>query len=237
MRATRRSLIVLVVLGALFVGADRLAVYLAEQEAADRIRSSEGLAGAESVNVEINGFPFLTQVLERNLDDVDVELTGMTAGTGEREITVTRMRATLTDVRIGDGFSSATADKATGTASISYAELNEIAPPGVQVSYAGADRAARNQVKIKVGIEIFGRELEIPEPVYSTVEVSGDHQLKLRADAVPGASIPGAEAEVRSRVDFTTGVRGLPYGISLDKAEVTKKGVSFTLSGNDVPLG
>jgi hypothetical protein len=237
MRATRRSLVVLIVLAGLFVGADRLAVYLAEQEAADRIRSAEGLTGTESANVEINGFPFVTQALDRNLDEVDVELTGMTAAAGDREITVTRMRATLNDVRIGEGYGSATAERATGTASISYADLNEIAPPGVEVSYAGEDRAGRDQVKIKVGIEIFGQELELPEAIYSTVEVSGDHELELHADAVPGASIPGAEAQVRSRIDFTTGVRGLPSGIRLGDAEVTEKGVRFTLSGTDVPLG
>ncbi|THA25744.1 DUF2993 domain-containing protein [Streptomyces sp. RKND-216] len=236
MRATRRTLVILLVLAGLFTGADRLAVYLAEQEAADRIRSAEGLSGTESTSVDIRGFPFLTQVLDRNLDEVDVELTGMTAEAGNREITVTQMQATLTDVRLGEGYDTGTAARATGSASISYADLNAIAPPGVKVSYAGADRAARNQVKVKVGIEIFGQELKLPEAIHSTVEVNGD-ELELHADAVPGASIPGAEAQVRSRIDFTTGVRGLPSGIALDDAEVTERGVRFTLSGTDVPLG
>lgn len=237
MRAPRRSLVVLFVLAGLFVGADRLAVYLAEEKAADKITSARGLAGTESATVSINGFPFLTQVLDKKLEEVDVELTGITAAAADQQITVTRVEATLTDVRLGDGYTSATAEHATGTASISYEDLNEIAPEGIEVSYAGKERAARNQVKITASIDIMGRTLEIPKPVYSTVEITEDNALRLHADDVPGASIPGAEEQVRQHVDFGTGVSGLPSGLALEKAGVTRDGVRFTLTGTDVPLG
>ncbi|MEK8171442.1 hypothetical protein NKH77_24475 [Streptomyces sp. M19] len=41
-RALRTTLIVVVVLGGLFVGADRLALHFAESEVADKIKSTQG---------------------------------------------------------------------------------------------------------------------------------------------------------------------------------------------------
>lgn len=237
MRAPRRTLFVLLVLAGLFIAADRIAVNLAEEKAADRIRAAEGLATTESATVDIQGFPFLTQVLDEKLEQVDVDLTGMTAEAADHEITVTRMHASLTDVLLRDSYSSAVAEHATGTAEISYADLNKIAPDGIEVSYAGDERAGRNEVKITASIDLLGRRVEFPEPIYSTVHVTEDDQVRLQADNVPGASIPGAEEQVRQRVDFDTGISGLPSGLSLEEAGVTEDGVRFTLGGTDVPLG
>jgi hypothetical protein len=43
MRALRILLIIVVILGGLFVAADRLAVHFAEGEVADRLKTQEGL--------------------------------------------------------------------------------------------------------------------------------------------------------------------------------------------------
>ncbi|MFE0426382.1 DUF2993 domain-containing protein, partial [Streptomyces sp. NPDC058953] len=75
MRALRISLITAVVLGGLFVAADRVAVNYAESKVADKVRSSQGLS--RTPDVSINGFPFLTQVAGKQLDDVDVSLKGV----------------------------------------------------------------------------------------------------------------------------------------------------------------
>lgn len=54
MRALRVLLIVIVIFGGLFVAADRVAVNLAEDMAADKIRSSQGLG--KTPEVAIKGF-------------------------------------------------------------------------------------------------------------------------------------------------------------------------------------
>ncbi len=236
MRALRVTAVLLLVLAGLFVAADRLAVNLAENKAADRISSAQGLAGTDSTDVSIHGFPFLTQVADHKLDDVNVKLRGMTADAGDQQITVTAVDAHLQDVALGDNFSSATAGEATGAARISYKDLNAIAPQGIHVSYAGKKRAAKNQVKLTVGVEIFGQKLGLPDPIYSSVKVSGDNQLELRAKDLPGADIPGAETELRKRIDFGSDVGGLPKGLSLNGADVTEQGLTFHLAGHDVAL-
>ena len=81
MRALRITLIIAVILGGLFVGADRLAVSMAESKAADKIKSS---AGADHhPDVSIKGFPFLTQVVGKELDEVDVGVDGLTTDAGD----------------------------------------------------------------------------------------------------------------------------------------------------------
>jgi hypothetical protein len=236
MRALRVTAVLLFVLAGLFVAADRLAVNLAENKAADRISSAQGLTGTDSTSVSIHGFPFLTQVADHRLDDVDVRLRGITADAGDQQITVTAVDAHLQDVALGDDYSSATAGEATGKARISYEDLNAIAPQGVHVAYAGKKRAAKNQVKLTVGVEIAGQKIGLADPIYSSVEVTGDNQLELRATHLPGADIPGVETELRKRIDFGSGVAGLPKGLKLDGADVTKQGVTFHLAGHDVAL-
>ncbi|GAA3371947.1 hypothetical protein GCM10017744_101550 [Streptomyces antimycoticus] len=112
MRALRITLIVVVILGGLFVAADRIAVYIAESKAADKIKSSQGLT--TTPNVSIKGFPFLTQVAGKELDEVDVGVDGLTTATGDgRSVRVTELDAKLHNVRISGSFSSASADRAT----------------------------------------------------------------------------------------------------------------------------
>lgn len=236
MRALRVSAVLLLVLAGLFVAADRIALHLAENKAADRISSAQGLAGTDSTDVQIHGFPFLTQVAAHTLDDVDVKLRGMTADAGAEKITVTAVDAHLKDVALGSDYSSATAGTATGAARISYKDLNSIAPKGVHVSYAGKQRAAKNQVKLTIGVEIFGQKLELSDPVYSSVKATGHNQLELRATHLPAGDIPGLQTQLRKRIDFGSDVGGLPKGLTLNGADVTKQGLTFHLSGHHVAL-
>ncbi|OEV05042.1 DUF2993 domain-containing protein [Streptomyces oceani] len=236
MRALRFSLVVLLVLGGLFVAADRVAVYLAESEAADKVRSSQGLAEAESASVSIHGFPFLTQVVGQELDDVDVRLEGMTVAAGGQRVKVSEVDVALSKLAMGDSFDIQSAERATGVARLSYANLQAIAPKGVHVTHAGAERAAKNQVRIKASVDILGRRVDIPKPMYSTVRVTDDGRLLLRAESIPGSSIPGAEEEIRKVVDFEEEVRGLPAGMEMREAEVTEDGLAFQLRGSNVDL-
>lgn len=233
MRALRRSLVFLVVLGALLVGADRLAVHLVEDEAAQRIKNARGMKGVQDASVDIKGFPFLTQAAGRNLDDVEARLSGMRAESGDSGLTVTRVDAHLRDVRIGEDYSSAVADHATGTALLSYKDLTEAAPGGVQVSWGGEGDKGRGRVKVTAGVSVLGQRFE--KSLTSTVSLAGD-RVRLHADDVPGEGIPGVEQAVRSKTDFARSISGLPKGLELDKVEANRKGIELTVQGSDVAL-
>ncbi|MCX4970309.1 DUF2993 domain-containing protein [Streptomyces sp. NBC_00654] len=227
MRALRILLIVLVVLGGVFVAVDRAAVYFAESEAEGRVRISGGSAG--STDVSIKGFPFLTQIAGSRLDRVDVGLTGITTSAGGRVIRISEMRAQLLDVRIGPGYSSATAARATGTAVVSYQDLTSAANEGVAVEYGG-----KGKVKVTGTVDILGRPLS--RSVLSTVTLVDGRTIRVHADKVPGEGIPGLEDIVRGKTDFERNIGGLPDGLKLEKIEVTPDGLEISVTGSNVAL-
>ncbi|MET9436247.1 DUF2993 domain-containing protein [Streptomyces sp. NPDC006551] len=227
MRALRVLLIVAVVLGGLFVGLDRLAVAYAESEAADRVRL--GAARTGSTEVDIKGFPFLTQIMDKRLDEVDVKLTGVEATAGNRKIRISEMSAALHDVTLTGDYTSARAGTATGTALISYADLAAASDREVTVAYGG-----NGKVKVTGGVEVLGRE--VTRSVLSTVTLVDGDTIRVRADEVPGEGIPGIEQLVRQRTDFDREIGGLPTGMKLEKVEAREDGVAIGVTGKDVAL-
>ncbi|WP_260868052.1 DUF2993 domain-containing protein [Streptomyces sp. SAJ15] len=228
-RGLKITAVVLVVLGGLFTAADRLAVDFAESEAAEKIKSKQGLDITPEVSIK--GFPFLTQVAGKELDEVEVSLDGMTSSTSDgRQVKVTELSATLHQVRVSSDFSSATADRASGKAHISYADLSAAAGPGIKVSYAGKSAADRNQVKITgslLGLNVSAR---------GTIAVADGNTIRVRADKIPGSSLPGWEEKVRKRTDWERTINDMPAGLKLSDAKITPDGMDITVTGTDVNL-
>jgi hypothetical protein len=247
MRALRIFLIIAVILGGIFVAADRIAVNMAESQAADKIRSSQGLDSTPKISIK--GFPFLTQVVGRELAEVDVSLAGITATAGGRSVNVTEVKAQLRKVRIDSSFSSAVADRADGSARISYADLTKAAPKGATVSYAGAERAAKGQVKVTGPIVdvLAGAGITLPGAVervvggrtvttYSMVTLQDGSTVKLKAESLPKLPIPGFEDKLRQAFDYDLEIEGMPSGIKLDKVQATDAGLRFSGTGTNVSL-
>ncbi len=232
------TIAVVVVLGGLLVAADRIALGYAESTAAQRIRSSRGLS--REPQVSIKGFPFLTQVIGRKLDDVtvtadDVETAPGTTGNGEGRLRIAHLTSDMRGVRISGSFNSAVADTATGTALVTYADLSTGAPAGVSVSYGGRNTAGKGEVKVTGTIVLPGFGA-VTRSVISDVTVSGGDTVRLHARSVPGGTIPGLERLVRDKIDFNRNLSGLPAGISLVSVQATPDGVLIALTGRNVAL-
>ncbi|MFF3843346.1 DUF2993 domain-containing protein [Streptomyces sp. NPDC001930] len=226
MRALRILLIVAVVLGGVLVGIDRLAVAYAEDEAAGRVRLSS--AKSDAVEVDIKGFPFLTQVADKRLDEVDVRLTGVTATAGDKNIRVGELNVALRDVTVTGDWSGAKAGSASGTALISYADLTAASDQEATVAYGG-----NGKVKVTGGVQVMGRTLT--RTVVSTVTVVNGDTIRVRADEVPGEGIPGIEDLVRARTDFDRSI-GVIAGMKVEKVEPRPDGLAVTVTGTDVVL-
>ncbi len=244
MRALRILLIVVVILGGIFVIVDRVAVNFAEGEAADRLKANENLASTPDVSIK--GFPFLTQVAGGTLDEVQVGIDGYEADTGDgaQKIRIGDLRADMKGVDFSSDFSSATADRATGTATVAYDELLKTAKSeptrvanGITAEVVGLSDGGNGKIKVEVEATVFGNKL--PEPVFvlSTVSVVDGDTVRVKADALPefaGAAL--AEAQVRQITDFQQKIEGLPGGIRLDKVEPAENGMNITVTGSDVRL-
>ncbi|MEU0058515.1 DUF2993 domain-containing protein [Streptomyces sp. NPDC006334] len=243
MRALRILLVVVVILGGLFVIADRLAVNFAEDETAEKLKANEGLA--TTPDVSIKGFPFLTQVAGGELDDVEVGIKEYeaTAGTGGEKIRIQDLQANMKGVAFSSDFSSATAADATGSASISYAELLKAAKsepnrvgPGVTAQVVGLSDGGNGKIKVTVEASVLGTKLPQPLTVLSSVAVEGD-TVRVHADTLPSfGGVRAAENEVRSITDFQQKIDDLPGGIKLDKVEAAADGVEISVKGSNVRL-
>lgn len=235
MRFLRFVVIVGVVLGALFVGVDRWAVGYAENRLADRVQARQGLAG--SAEVEIHGFPFLTQALSHDLDQVDLKLKGVEASADGRKTRLTEVDASFHEVKLNDGYSGGTAKRAQGTALISYEDLTKASQSGVSLTYGGAP----GKVKVSATLDFLGRTLTRDVVATVTLVDAKDSKngkvVRVRADSVPGEGIPGIEREVRKRTDFDRRLdEGLPSGLRLTALTSDESGVHLTLDGTDVVL-
>ncbi|MFR0353467.1 LmeA family phospholipid-binding protein [Streptomyces sediminimaris] len=244
MRALRILLIVVVILGGLFVVADRVAVHFAEKEAAAKLKTTENLAATPDVS--INGFPFLTQVASGELDDVEVGIKDYQADTGNggnggpSTIRIDDLEAHMKGVSFSGDYSSATAAHATGTATIAYGELLKAAKSqpttiirGVTAQVVGLSDGGNGKIRVDVRFRTpFGTKTY---PVLSTVTVDGD-DVKVHADNLPKLVVDLAESRVRSITDFRQTIDRLPGGVKLDSVRAAKDGVEITVKGSDVRL-
>lgn len=240
MRALRILLIVVVILGGLFVIADRVAVHLAEGEVADKLKTTENLA--VTPDVSIKGFPFLTQVVSGELDDTEVGIKDYeaAAGTDGAKIRIGDIRANFRSVAFSGDYSSATAATADGTATISYDELLKAARseptqifPGATAEVVGLADGGNGKIKVNVKVTALGRSSTYP--VLSTVTVDGD-TVRVHADNLPNLVVEVAEGKVRSITDFEQKIDDLPGGIELDKVEAAANGVEVAVKGSNVKL-
>ncbi|MET9763201.1 DUF2993 domain-containing protein [Streptomyces sp. NPDC006372] len=245
MRALRILLIVVVILGGLFVIADRVAVNFAEDEAADRLKTTENLASTPDVSIK--GFPFLTQVAGGSLDDIQVGIENYEAAAGNgdsaQKIRIDDLRADMKGVEFSGDYSSATATSATGTATIAYDELLKTAKseptqvaPGVTANVVGLSDGGNGKIKVTVEATVLGTKLPEPVSVLSTVTVV-DGTVRVKADGLPKfGGVDIAENRVRAITDFQQKIDGLPGGIELDKVQAAPDGVEITVKGSNVRL-
>jgi hypothetical protein len=229
MRVARIILIVAVVLGGLFVAADRIAVNVAENKAAEQAQTSEGLS--EKPKVSIKGFPFLTQAAGRKLDDVQITANDIAAGDAGQSVRIQKFQADLHGVRLSNGYSHAVADTADGSAFLTYADLSKAAPAGITVSYGGTDKDGRPMVKLT------GTVMKARLSVLSQLSVRGADSIGLHAEALPTAfTALGLDNEVRQQLDFVTRLTHLPAGITLTDVKTDQDGISVAAKGTDVVL-
>ncbi|MGW3035736.1 LmeA family phospholipid-binding protein [Streptomyces sp. NPDC001178] len=246
MRALRILLIVVVVLGGLFVIADRVAVHFAENEAADKVKTTENLA--TTPDVSIKGFPFLTQAASGELDDVEIGIKDYEADTGTatngnggpKTIRIDDLKADMKGVKFSGDYSSATAATATGTATIAYDELLKAAKseptqiiPGVNAQVVGLSDGGNG--KIKVDIKVTAAGATQTYPVLSSVTVDGD-TVKVHADNLPKLVVDLADSRIRAITDFQQAIHQLPGGVKLDSVQAAQNGVEITVKGSNVRL-
>jgi DUF2993 family protein len=232
-RAWRIVLIVVVILGGLFYGADWIAVGVAQSKVAERVQSSEGLSEKPKVTFDHFPAPFLTQVLFGSLDHVSVEADDINAAGEGGSVRISHFTADLYGVDFSDSYTRAVADHANGKAFITYADLSKSAPDGITVS--AASPASDGSARVKLTGQIPGVGMRVS--VLSKVIVLGADTIGLKAENLPKEiTALGLEGKVREQIDFKAQLSHLPANIALTKVVGQDDGITVEAAGKGVEL-
>ncbi|MFE7558945.1 DUF2993 domain-containing protein [Kitasatospora sp. NPDC057500] len=236
MRGWLKATIGVVVLSGVLVGADRIAVGVAEDEAAEQILKSGWMSPKPDVSIE--GFPFLTQVVSRKLDDVLISSDGLTVGEGEDKVDLRAFRARLSGVEVSGNMSSATVAHGSGSALITYADLARLLPPASELvpNFGRLSLGAGTRLSLSYGGPGKIKASLGPFPVGdasvhskgTTVTVDG-FELSTMASLLVGVSDKSLEP-----VSFT--LSELPAGLNLSSVTPQEDGLQLAFDGKDVKL-
>jgi hypothetical protein len=223
-----KKLVVLVVVLGLLVGAaviaDRVALGIAEDTVASRLEESR-FGGAE---VDIPGFPFLTQVARNRYGTIGITAAEYVTAEGDR---LTDVHGELGDASV-EGGSSVLARSARLNAVVPFESVQRRLPAGrLQLSLAG------DLVRVSRTIEVLGRSYT--PSATATVEVRGDQLVVEPVDVdLPGAG-PVDDLVLdaaREQLTLSYPVVGLPAGVRLERVDVVGDGFRVHLTGSDVRL-
>jgi DUF2993 family protein len=194
-RALIITLVTLVVLAALFVIADRVAV-----------------------RVDIQGFPFLTQLAAREFNEVRISAPSEQAGPVE----IKNLQATMHQMKLINGFSGAHIGSLNGTGLITFASLAKAAGvPGLKIS-------ALNNTEAKVTVDL---DIISASGVARVTKV-GDNKLNIaivNAGGIPLNALGGLN-------NMTITIPGVPVGLKLASITMTSQGILIHITGHNVTL-
>lgn len=205
----------LIVLAVVFVVADQVARSYAQNTIASKIQS-QGFPVKPSVSIK--GFPFLTQVAQRDVRTIDLSASNVREG----QLDIASINATASGVHINSSFNGATIDTITGTGLITFSSL--ASATGAQgVTITADPSAGPNVAKVTAG------------PLTTTAQVTrtGPAQISVRLQSVDGLPL----SVIGALPDYTINVPHLPIGLQVTGVSVTGQGIIIDISGHNATLG
>ncbi|HYP44365.1 MAG TPA: DUF2993 domain-containing protein [Propionibacteriaceae bacterium] len=215
----------LVVLLVLAVVADRAAQQVAESRAATQLQAQLGTA--EEPEVDIQGFPFLTQARQQSLSSVRVVADGVRPPGSTT--TVQHVDLKLRDVSSRDNFATSTAEQVSGTATLDYPTVKTLT--GQSLRYARDDKVEVSAPTTVMGVPVTA--VVVGRPVVDEAEQTlslTEPQLSVDGVSVPDSA---AGALLDSAVKPAP-VTGVPFGLKLNSVSAQPQGLVAGLTGTDV---
>jgi LmeA-like phospholipid-binding len=213
------AIFALIVVVILLVIADRVALAVAENDMADQFVSN-GLPVKPSVTIE--GFPFLTQLAERDFHQVDISASNIPAG----PVTITSASGTLTGMHFNSSFNGATVDHISIKAFVSFGALaaaGGLNGTGITVAPAGP-----NLLKITAGV---GGVLSDTEE--AKVTQTGPQQISIQV-VNNGSPISGLLSSFGS---FSFSLpKGVPASLRITGVTVNSQGLTVTAAASNANL-
>lgn len=223
-RAPRRIAVGIVVLLVVLLVADRGGKYAGEQIAGNTIRTSQHLA--TTPDVDVAGFPFLTQFADGKYDRITLTANHVPVGSDSVKLQLTRLRVVLHAVTVSRDFSTFHATSAVANGLVSYADLGRLL--GVTLRYGGDGR-----VRAAKSITVLGRTFS--GSVTAEPKVVDDVLSFGSAEVDGGARLAQAAVDLLTQVfHVSLPLQGLPFHVRVKSLSAGAAGLQIELTGADL---
>jgi hypothetical protein len=227
----RRLLIVLVVLAALLVAADRIGVVVAQNRLASEIQQQLDLDAKPDVS--IRGIPFLTQAIRGTYKDIRVQLPDVDAGDVQHLAVNARLQGahvSLSDA-LGGNVDRIPVDQISGTLLIPYDQLARASGiAGLTITREG------DSLRLTGSVQVLGRPVKAE--AVGRVEVD-DGRIAINAEQAKVAGIPVPKAvldEAARLLSFRVQPQNLPLNLRITAVHLTDTGLLVDAVSDDVVL-
>jgi hypothetical protein len=226
----RALAVVLLLLIGLAVLLDRVAVGVAEERVATELVSRGALHAAPQV--DIAGFPFLTQAIGGSYDDVRISLTADELGQPEgtrADLSLHGVHVPLSAAVTGS-LSEVPVDRIDGTATLSYALLSAQLGHDTQLARTG------DRLRITRTVEVLGRRVRLTAVGQVTLD-GDDLVVDVQEAAGAGVEVPGFLLDrAADLLDLRYPVPVLPFGLQVTSVRPAAEGVDVGLEAVDTVL-
>ncbi|GAA2490985.1 DUF2993 domain-containing protein [Streptomyces longisporus] len=225
-RRSRRSAVIagaaLAALILIPLAVDRIAAAHTESRTATAFQ--QGMRAPERPEVDVHGFPVLTQLASGTLRHVDITAHDLPADGSDRPLPVSRLDLDLHGLTKSDDDTEARARSAAATAFLSYPDLSNALGPEV------SQGAGPGRIGAKVQLP-FGDEVAVS----ATVSAASGNRITFGKFTVAGGALPSAGQTLLNRVfDQPIQLRNIPDGLHLCSVTTTATGLSAHFSGKSV---
>lgn len=226
----------IIVVGVLVV-ADRVGAWYAERRIAEEVQQEVARREITSdrPDVQVGGFPFVTQVLSGEYDSVTIRLRNVDGGgirLPQLDIEATGVHAELQTIRSGQG--EARADQITGTATVGYATVAALSnQPGLQLS--GQD----GQLRVRLPVEILGEQVTLVGTAQVRVD---DNRIQVSVSDLDGedGNLPPQARRIANgyaeRLSVSFQLPPLPFDLTVNEVIAQPDGLAVTATAHGVPI-
>ena len=226
----RALLVVALLLIGLVLVADRVAVGFAEDRVAEQVAEKGGLAGTPEV--DIDGFPFLTQAVGGRYDEVRISLTAEQLGQPEgtrADVVLRGVEVPLSSVLAGS-VQEVPVERIDGTATLSYALLSAQLGSGTELEREG------DGLRITRTVEVLGQQVRLTATGQVALE-GNDLVVDVEEASGAGVDVPGFLLDrATDLLDLRYPVPALPFGLQLTGVRPAADGVDIRVEATDTVL-
>jgi hypothetical protein len=226
----RALLVVALLLIGLVLVADRVAVGFAEDRVAEQVAEKGGLAGTPEV--DIDGFPFLTQAVGGRYDEVRISLTADQLGQPEgtsADVVLRGVEVPLSSVLAGS-VQEVPVERIDGTATLSYALLSAQLGSGTELEREG------DGLRITRTLEVLGQQVRLTATGQVALD-GNDLVVDVEEASGAGVDVPGFLLDrATDLLDLRYPVPALPFGLQLTGVRPAADGVDIRVEATETVL-